>query len=60
MDNCYANNNWNAEVGFKSLHPNGAQFVFGDGSVRFIPQNIDMVTYNYLGDKADKKAVNLP
>jgi len=60
MDPCYANCNWNAEVGFKSLHPGGAQFLFGDGSVRFIPQNIDMVTYNYLGDKADKKAVSLP
>jgi prepilin-type N-terminal cleavage/methylation domain-containing protein/prepilin-type processing-associated H-X9-DG protein len=60
MDSCYANNNWNAAEGFKSLHPGGAQFVFGDGSVRFIPQNVDMVTYNYLGDKADRKAVNLP
>jgi len=60
LTNCNANNNWNAEVGFKSLHPGGAQFLFGDGSVRFIPQNIDMVTYNYLGDKADKKAVSLP
>jgi prepilin-type N-terminal cleavage/methylation domain-containing protein/prepilin-type processing-associated H-X9-DG protein len=60
LDMCYALCNWNAEVGFKSLHPNGAQFVFGDGSVRFLPQNIDMVTYNYLGDKADRKAVTVP
>jgi prepilin-type N-terminal cleavage/methylation domain-containing protein len=60
LDSCYANNNWNAAEGFKSLHPNGAQFVIGDGSVRFLPQNIDMVTYNYLGDKADRKAVSVP
>jgi len=59
-DDCYSPCNWNAEVGFKSLHPNGAQFVFGDGSVKFLPQNIDMKTYNYLGDKADRKAVSIP
>jgi prepilin-type processing-associated H-X9-DG protein len=59
-DMCYATCNWNAEVGFKSLHPNGAQFVFGDGSVQFIAQNIDMKTYNYLGDKSDRKAVSYP
>jgi prepilin-type N-terminal cleavage/methylation domain-containing protein/prepilin-type processing-associated H-X9-DG protein len=59
-DSCYANNNWNAAEGFKSLHPGGCQFVFGDGSVRYLQQNIDMVTYNYLGDKADKKAVSAP
>ncbi len=60
LDSCYANNNWNAAEGFKSLHPNGSQFVFGDGSVKFLPQNIDMITYNYLGDKADRKAVSVP
>jgi hypothetical protein len=59
-DSCYANNNWNAAEGFKSNHPTGCQFVFGDGSVRFLPQNIDMTTYNYLGDKNDKKAVTAP
>jgi prepilin-type N-terminal cleavage/methylation domain-containing protein/prepilin-type processing-associated H-X9-DG protein len=59
-DPCYARCNWNAEASFKSLHPNGAQFVFGDGSVKFLPQNIDLKTYNWLGDKADKKAVSVP
>jgi prepilin-type N-terminal cleavage/methylation domain-containing protein/prepilin-type processing-associated H-X9-DG protein len=59
-NDCFSVCNWNTEVGFKSNHPGGAQFVFGDGSVRFIPQNIDMKTYNYLGDKADKQAASLP
>jgi prepilin-type N-terminal cleavage/methylation domain-containing protein/prepilin-type processing-associated H-X9-DG protein len=59
-DPCYARCNWNSEASFKSLHPNGAQFVFGDGSVRFLPQNIDLKTYNWLGDKADRKAVSVP
>jgi prepilin-type N-terminal cleavage/methylation domain-containing protein len=60
MTPCNANCNWNAEVGFKSLHPGGAQFVLGDGSVRFIPQTVNMTVYNYLGDKADKQATQLP
>jgi prepilin-type N-terminal cleavage/methylation domain-containing protein/prepilin-type processing-associated H-X9-DG protein len=56
---CFADCNWNAEVAFKSLHPGGAQFVFGDGSVQFLSQNIDMKLYNNLGDKADKKSASL-
>ncbi|MCC6508790.1 MAG: DUF1559 domain-containing protein, partial [Pirellulaceae bacterium] len=50
---CAARCTWNSEVGFKSLHPGGAQFVFGDGSVQFLTQSIDMITYNRLGAKAD-------
>ncbi|MBI3463181.1 MAG: DUF1559 domain-containing protein [Planctomycetes bacterium] len=60
MNLCFANCNWNAEVGFKSLHPGGAQFLFGDGSVHFLSQTIDMKVYNYLGDKNDKTAVAIP
>jgi prepilin-type processing-associated H-X9-DG protein len=50
-------NAWNATMGFKSLHPNGAQFVFVDGSVHFLPQNIDHTTYQMLGDRQDGNAV---
>ena len=38
---------------FASQHTGGAQFLFGDGSVHFISENIDMVTFGNLGDKAD-------
>lgn len=52
---CYTNasNNWNATFGFKSQHPGGCQFVFGDGSVHFITESIDRLTYARLGDKSD-------
>jgi len=53
-------NAWNATMGFKSLHPGGAMFVLCDGSVRFIPQNIDHTTYQMLGDRWDGNAVALP
>lgn len=57
---CFANCNWNAECAFKSLHPGGAQFLFGDGSVHFLSETIDMKVYNYLGDKNDQTAVAIP
>lgn len=52
---CFTNisTNWNAIFGFKSEHAGGAQFLLGDGSVRFIQENIDRLTYARLGDKSD-------
>lgn len=38
---------------FSSRHPNGANFVFGDGSVNFINEEIDFATWqnlNYIHD----------
>jgi len=51
--------NWSTEVGFKSLHANGAFFMFGDGSVRFLSQSIDHTLYQYLGGKADGQAASV-
>ena len=42
---------------FASQHTGGVQFVFADGSVRFISDNINMQTYSYMGDKADGNVV---
>jgi prepilin-type N-terminal cleavage/methylation domain-containing protein len=36
-----------------SYHTGGAQFVLGDGSVRFISENISNQTYDWLHDKRD-------
>lgn len=49
---------WGAyEVGFGSNHPGGAQFCRGDGSVAFISQTIDAVTYSNLGNRQDGQPV---
>lgn len=40
-----------------SWHPGGANFAFADGSVHFLSENIDMVTYLRLGDRADGQVV---
>jgi prepilin-type processing-associated H-X9-DG protein len=40
--------------GFESSHGgDGAQFAFGDGSVRFLPRSIDMTLYQRLAHRAD-------
>jgi len=39
--------------GFGSYHAGGAQFVFGDGAVRFISRQIDENTFRRLGHRAD-------
>jgi len=57
-DPCRASCNWVTDLGAKSLHPGGANFLFGDGSVRLISQNLSMKTYRNLGNKADGEPVN--
>lgn len=46
-----------SNVGASSHHVGGAHFLLCDGSVRFISNNVDFVTYNYLGNKADGQVV---
>ncbi|HVV99994.1 MAG TPA: H-X9-DG-CTERM domain-containing protein, partial [Planctomycetaceae bacterium] len=55
--NCTAQSDWNISFGFRSRHTGGAQFVFVDGSVRFLSENINMMTYQYLGGRADGNVV---
>ncbi|QDS90866.1 Type II secretion system protein G precursor [Rosistilla ulvae] len=45
---------------FASQHPGGVQFSFADGSVSFVSENIDMVTFGRLADKADGEVVQRP
>jgi len=52
--------NWNISWGFKSRHSGGANFVFVDGSVRFMSQTIDLVQYAYLGSRNDGQPVQVP
>jgi len=59
-DNCGRICNWNTELAFKSAHPGGAQFVFGDGSVQFLEETIDHWIYQYLGAKDDGHSAEIP
>jgi prepilin-type N-terminal cleavage/methylation domain-containing protein/prepilin-type processing-associated H-X9-DG protein len=58
-DPCHRPCNWNTEVGFKSAHPEGAQFLFGDGSVHFVEETIDHQAYQHLGGKSDGEIVSM-
>jgi len=50
---------WRA-CGFKSLHPGGAYFLMGDGSVHFIEEFIDYRVYNELGSISRGDSGRLP
>ena len=43
--------------GFRSRHPGGAQFLLADGSVRFISETINMLTFSALGTKAGGEVI---
>lgn len=43
--------------GFSSMHTGGAQFLFCDGSVHFLSENINMGTYQNLSRRADGNVV---
>jgi prepilin-type N-terminal cleavage/methylation domain-containing protein len=57
MPACIALNNWNFSFGFRSRHAGGVHFLFGDGAVRFISENISIITYNRLGGRRDNRPV---
>ena len=57
-DPCNRSCNWNTEVGYRSLHPGGAQFLLGDDSVQFLSSTINHQVYQYLGAKSDGQAVS--
>jgi prepilin-type N-terminal cleavage/methylation domain-containing protein/prepilin-type processing-associated H-X9-DG protein len=44
--------------GFGSFHPNGANFAFGDGAVRYLSITINMTVYQQLGHRADGKLLS--
>lgn len=43
--------------GFKSMHTGGAHFLMVDGAVRFISENVNHQTYQYLGGRAEGKVI---
>jgi prepilin-type N-terminal cleavage/methylation domain-containing protein len=40
---------WTNTYSFRSRHTNGLQFGLGDGSVRFVPDSVDLLTYRSMG-----------
>ena len=44
--------------GFSSTHPNGGNFLFCDGSVRFLKNSIDRRVFQLLGHRADGEPIS--
>jgi prepilin-type N-terminal cleavage/methylation domain-containing protein len=44
----------------RSRHKGGVQVVMGDGSVHFVSENIDLLTYQRLGHARDAQTVSFP
>ncbi len=53
-------NNLNELGGSNSLHTGGAQYLFGDGAVRFISENISMAIWGDMGNKDDGNTFTMP
>jgi type II secretory pathway pseudopilin PulG len=43
---------------FRSWHERGAQFLFGDGTVRFLSENMDRATYRALASRSGAESVS--
>ena len=59
----FGDSNWRsrfsyASKGAKSEHPGGANFLFADGSVKFLKENINLVVYNALGSTKGGEVVS--
>ena len=50
---------WQNSVTFSSWHSGGAQFLLGDGTVKFISNSIDATTYKALGTRAGAEVVGV-
>ena len=51
---------WPVTISFRSLHLGGANFCMADGSVRFVPDSVNVVVYRHLGTKAGGEVADLP
>jgi hypothetical protein len=43
-----------------SQHPGGGQFGLGDGSVRFVAETINLLTYQAASTRQGKESLQLP
>jgi prepilin-type N-terminal cleavage/methylation domain-containing protein/prepilin-type processing-associated H-X9-DG protein len=52
-----ANPRWDESIGFRSFHTGGANFAMCDGSVRFVRESIDGVSYRAYASRAGGEVI---
>lgn len=52
-------NNWPLVMSFRSFHAQGANFLLGDGSVKFVRQTVDFTAYRQHCTKAGGETATL-
>ena len=52
--------NMSMQVSPNSRHPGGVNAMMGDGSVRFITNSVDLVTWRAIGTRAGGEVATLP
>jgi prepilin-type processing-associated H-X9-DG protein len=52
-------NNANSDRTFRSKHPGGANFLFADGTVRFISDSVNTAVYQALGTRNGGEVVSV-
>ena len=52
--------NMSMQVSASSYHPGGVNLALCDGSVRFVPNTVDLIVWRAVGTRAGKEATQLP
>jgi prepilin-type processing-associated H-X9-DG protein len=56
----YPNSDWQDTYAFSSYHTGGLNFAMSDGSVRFIPNTIDLTTYRAISTRNTNEVFTAP
>ena len=51
---------WRINWGFMSAHPGGGNMGLVDGSVRFVPETVDLSVYHALGTISSGEVAQMP
>ncbi|UUO06654.1 DUF1559 domain-containing protein [Blastopirellula sp. J2-11] len=51
---------WDESIGFRSMHPGGALFLYSDASVHFLAETVDGATYRAMASRSGQEVFAMP